>query len=183
MRLPTPLRLALPLLLLPALAACGPSGQLASYNPTDGLVTVRVGSAEESIAAGETRLLRWRGSPFTIEVVDEAGAPIETVEATPSKGQRWLLHHVGGDRCFGVADFAPLYDTGGDGSLTEVQGIGPGSWLSVGGEMAVWPGQKLPMYTEDRAIWGVVEVHCAMTVDAANTHLAIQGQLDKLMPK
>ncbi|MDP7114003.1 MAG: hypothetical protein QGH45_18680 [Myxococcota bacterium] len=183
MRLPLPLLAALTVCLLPLLTGCGPSGQLASYNSTDAIVTVRIGSAEESIAAGETRLLRWRGTPLTIEVLDEAGATLETVEATPAKGDHWLLHHVGGDRCFGVADFGPLYQAGGDGSLTSVTGIGPGSWLVLEHEMAVWPGQKLPIYSEDAVIWGAVEVACAMTVDAANTHLAIQGQLDKLMPK
>ncbi len=174
-----PAVLMLPILL----AGCGPSGQLATYNPTDELVRVRVGEVEEAVAAGETRLLRWRGSPLTIEVVSEDGDIVEQVEATPAKGDRWLLHHVGGERCFGVADFRPLYQPDSDGALTTVESVGPGSWVVLAREMAVWPGQKLPIYSEDDAIWGAVEVPCAMTGDAANTHAAIQGILHELRPK
>lgn len=170
-------------MLLLALAGCGPSGQLASYNPTERVLTVQIGERQESIAGGETRTLRWRGSPLTIEVLSEDGELLETVEATPAKGDRWLLHHLGGDRCFGVADFGPLYQQNSDGALTGVSPLGPGSWLVLEREMDVWPGQRLPVYTEDATLWGVVEIPCGMTSDRANTHAAIQGVLDDLLPK
>ena len=174
--------LGTPLLLL-LLSGCGPSGQLASYNPSDQLITVRVGDVEQSIAAGETRTLRWRGSPLTIQVLSESGETLETVEATPAKGDRWLLHHVGGDRCFASADFSPLYQSNSDGALSQVSPHGPGSWLVLEREMAAWPGQRLPSYIEDDALWGLVEIPCGMTTDKANTHAAIQGVLDDLLPK
>ena len=165
------------------LAGCGPSGTLASFNPTRDVVMVRVGALEEAVAPGETRLMRWRGSPLEISVYDEQGVPIETVQATPAKGDRRLLHHVGGERCFGVADFGPLYTAGSDGALGHVESVGPGSWLALGREITVWPGQRLPIYTEEDEVWGAVEVPCAMTVDAANTHAAIQARLHELEPK
>jgi len=172
-----------PPLLLLLLLGCGPSGQLASYNPSEQLITVKIGDLEQSIAAGETRTLRWRGSPLSIQVLSESGELLETVEATPQKGDRWLLHHLGGDRCFGSADFSPLYQANSDGALSEVSPLGPGSWLVLEHEMAVWPGQRLPVYTEDSSLWGVVEIPCGMTGDKANTHAAIQFVLDDILPK
>jgi len=170
-------------LLLMWSTGCGPSGKLATYNPTDEVVTVRVGSTEEGIAPDETRTFRWSGSPFTVVVMDQAGDPIETVSITAAKGDKWLFHHVGGDRCFGVADFGNLFVPGTDGALSHVSSIPAAPWSRLPREMDVWPGQKLPLFSETPEIWGMVEVSCGMTVDAANTHAAIQGRLHELKPK
>jgi len=175
------------LLLLPCLlvasVGCGPSGTLASYNPTDELLTVQVGAIEEGIAGGETRTFRWSGSPFTVTVRDADGKLVEEVQISPAKGDKWLFHHVGGDRCFGMADFGNLFVTGTDGSLDGVSALEAASWSPLPRDMDVWPGQKLPLFSETPEVWGLVEVSCDMTVDAANTHAAIHGRLHQLKPK
>ncbi len=170
-------------MLLVLLAGCGPSGRIASFNPTDQIVVVTVDGVEEGIAPGKTRLFRFSGSPFTLEVKDEAGAILETVEPTPAKGQRWLLHNVGGDRCFGVANFGPLFEAGTDGALTGVSCVPAAAWAPLEREMDVWPGSKLPLFSEDPEVWGVVAIDCNMCVDVPNTHAAIQGRLHELKPK
>ena len=175
--------LALCLLLLTSTLGCGPSGTLATYNPTDDVVNVEVGSITEGIAAHETRTFRWSGSPFTVVVRDTDGALLEEVSLTPAKGDRWLFHHVGGDRCFGIADFGNLFVSGTDGSLSDVSALHAEPWSRLSRQMDVWPGQKLPLFSETPEVWGMVEISCGMTVDAANTHAAIQGVLHKLRPK
>ena len=177
------MRIAAALLSLCWLAGCGPSGKLATYNPTNDVLTVTVGSVEEGVGPGETRVLRWSGSPFTIGVQDESGAPVEQVEITPERGDRWLFHHVGGDRCFGIADFGNLFVSGTDGSLDQVSAVEATTWTALDREMDVWPGQKLPIYTETPEVWGMVEIACGMTVDKANTHAAIQGRIHELKPR
>jgi len=177
------MRIAATLLSLCCLAGCGPSGKLAAHNPTDEVLTVVVGSTEEGIAPGKTRVLRWSGSPFTIDVQDESGAGVENLEITPERGDRWIFYHVGGDRCFGIADFGNLFVSGTDGSLDQVSAVEASLWTSLDREMDVWPGQKLPIYTETPEVWGMLEIQCGMTVDSANTHAAIQGRIHELKPK
>ena len=175
--------LPLYLSLMTALFGCGPSGKLASHNPTDEIVTITVGTIEEGIAPHETRTFRWSGSPFTITVLDHNGDLLEEVSASPAKGDKWLFHHVGGDRCFGIADFGNLFVAGTDGALSSLSSIRAAPWARLPHEMDVWPGQKLPLFSETTEIWGMVEIPCGMTVDAANTHAAIQGRLHELKPK
>lgn len=177
------MRWTLLLILASVATGCGPSGKLASHNPTPDVVMVTVGSVTEGVAPGETRVFRWRGSPFTVDVTDEDGAAVETVEVTAVKGDRWLFHHVGGDRCFGIADFGNLFKPGTDGSLSSVSSIPAGPFQVLPREMDVWPGHKLPIYTETPEVWGMMEMNCAMTVDAANTHAAIQSRLHEIKPK
>ena len=177
------MRIAATLLSLCCLAGCGPSGKLAAHNPTDEVLTVVVGSTEEGIAPGKTRVLRWSGSPFTIDVQDESGAGVENLEITPERGDRWIFYHVGGDRCFGIADFGNLFKPGTDGSLSSVSSLQAGPFQVLPREMDVWPGHKLPIYTETPEVWGMLEVDSAMTVDAANTHAAIHGRLHEIKPK
>jgi hypothetical protein len=171
------------MLLLVLLAGCGPSGRIASYNPTDEVVMVTVNGIEEGIAPGKTRLFRFRGSPFTVVVAAEDGSAVETVEATPRKGQRWLVHHVGGDRCFGVADFGNLFQPDTDGALSGVSCVSAAPWAALDRELDFWPGQKLPLYSEDPEVWGMVAIDCNMCVDAPNTHAAIHGRLHELKPE
>ncbi len=164
-------------------AGCGPSGKLASYNPGKEAVVIRVGALEETVLPGQTTVIAWRGSPFTIEIRDAEGAPVETVEATPQKGQRWLFHHLGGDRCFGYADFSNLYGSGTDGALDGVGAVAAAPWVTVPHEMDFWPGQKMPIYIEQEEVWGMVEVSCGMIGDDANTHAAIHAHIDDLKPE
>jgi hypothetical protein len=171
------------LVVMLTVTGCGPSGKVASHNPTDDVIMVTVGSIQEGVAPGETRVFRWRGSPFTIAVTDESGAEVETVDVTAEKGQRWLFHHVGGDRCFGIADFGNLFKAGTDGALSSVSSLSAAPYQPLEREMDVWPGHKLPVYTETPEVWGMLEVNCAMTVDAANTHAAIHGRLHEIKPK
>ncbi len=171
------------LLTIASAAGCGPGGKIACYNPTTQIVVVRVGAAEEALAPDETRVLRWRGSPFTVEVTDGEGAPVETVEITPGEDDRWLFHHVGGDLCFGIADFGPLYVANTDGALRSVSFVEAGPWQPLPREMDVWPGGKLPLFTEEDEVWGMTSIPCNMAVDAANTHAAIHGKLDELKPR
>jgi len=177
------MRWMLLLFVMLAMAGCGPSGKVASHNPTDDILWVSVGSVQEGVGPGETRVFRWRGSPFSIEVSAESGAAVETVEVEATQGQRWLFHHVGGDRCFGIADFGNLFKAGTDGALSGVSSIQAAPYQPLEREMDVWPGQKLPIYTETPEVWGMLEVNCAMTVDAANTHAAIHGRLHEIKPK
>lgn len=164
-------------------AGCGPSGKIASYNPSDEHLVIRIGALDEPVGPGQTTVLRWYGSPFTLEVLDPDGAVFETVEPTPEKGQRWLFHQLQGTRCFGYADFSNLYGAGTDGALDGVGSIQAAPWTILDREMDFWPGQKMPTYIEQEEEWGMVEIPCGMTVDAANTHAAIHAVIDDLKPK
>ncbi len=162
---------------------CGPTGTIATHNTTKEVLVVEVGVTQEAIAAGKTRTYRYSGSPFTLKVSKEDGELVEEVQITPQKGQKWLFHAIGGTSCYGVADFGSLYAAGGDGSLSHVTPVEAADWSVLERKMDFWPGGKLPIYSESDEIWGMVEVNCSMTTDAANTHAAIYATIDKLKPK
>lgn len=164
-------------------AGCGPTGTIATHNTTRDVLIVEVGAVEEGIAAGKTRTYRYSGSPFTLKVSKENGDLVEEVEITPQKGQKWLFHAVGGTSCYGVADFGNLYAAGSDGSLSHVTPVPAGEWSVLERKMDFLPGEKLPIFSDSTEIWGLVEVSCSMTTDAANTHAAIYATIDKLKPK